>query len=91
MASRQLPVDWLGRYCYEPVLIETFVDTQFFKGTIYKSANWEYIGQTKGRGRNDRHKEYAVSIKDIYVHPLRRDFRKILKGEKPYKAVDPDV
>jgi len=91
IAAKRLPGDWLKRYCYEPVLLETFVDTDFFKGTSYRAANWECIGQTKGRGRNDRHKEYLLSVKDIYVYPLRKDFRKILTGTKPYKAVDPDA
>jgi hypothetical protein len=90
MAARRLPGDWLRRYCYEPVLIETFVDKKVFKGTSYKAANWVLIGQTKGRGRNDRHNEYALSVKDIYMYPLRRDFRGILLGEKQYRSVDPD-
>lgn len=90
LAARQITSDWLSRYFYEPVLIETFVDREIFIGTSYKAANWELIGETKGRGRNDRDKEYAMSVKDIYMHPLRRDFRAILKGEKPYKAVNPD-
>ena len=90
LAAKRLPGDWLARYCYEPVLIETFVDASLYKGTSYKAANWTLVGQTKGRGRNDRFKEYALSVKDIYMHPLRRDFRSILKGDKPYKAVNPD-
>ncbi|MDR0499388.1 MAG: DUF4338 domain-containing protein [Holophagales bacterium] len=91
VAAKRLPGDWLARYCYEPVLIETFVDTDFFKGTCYQAASWECIGHTKGRGRNDRHTERAVSIKDIYVRPLRRDFRDILTGKKAYKVVASDV
>jgi hypothetical protein len=90
LATRRIRADWLARYCYEPVLLETFVDTAYFVGTSYKAANWIRIGQTKGRGRNDRKNEYALTVKDIYMYPLRRDFRAILKGEKPYKAVNPD-
>ena len=90
LAARQITSDWLKRYCYEPVLLETFVDREKFRGTSYKVANWELVGETKGRGRNDRNKEYALSVKDIYMRPLRRDFRAILKGDKPYKAVNPD-
>jgi hypothetical protein len=30
------------------VLLETFVDPQRFAGTIYKAANWIYVGDTKG-------------------------------------------
>ena len=90
MAARRIASDWLSRYCYEPVLLETFVDRDRFNGTSYKAANWELVGQTKGLGRNSRQGDRPLSVKDIYVRPLRRDFRAVLKGEKPYKAVDPD-
>jgi hypothetical protein len=90
LAARRISGDWLERYCYEPVLLETFVDTAHFAGTSYKAANWTYVGQSKGRGRNDRYSTYALSLKDIYMYPLRRDFREVLKGEKPFKAVKPD-
>jgi hypothetical protein len=89
MAARRLQKDWLEHYCYAPVLLETFVDYPY-KGTSYKAANWIYLGETKGRGRNDRNKEYALTQKSIYVLPLQKDFRAILKGEKPFKAVNPD-
>jgi len=90
LAARRIGGDWLERYCYEPVLLETFVDRSHFMGTCYKAANWRLVGQTKGRGRNDRHAERALSIKDIYLYPLRRDCREILRGDKPFKAVNPD-
>jgi len=90
LASRRVAGDWRKAYCYEPVLLETFVDTAHFAGTSYKAANWTQVGQTKGRGRNDREKAYALSVKDIYMYPLRRDFRKILLGERPYRSVNPD-
>jgi len=91
IAAKQLPGDWLMRYYYEPVLIETFVDTTFYKGISYKAANWTLIGHTKGRGHRDQYHKNALSIKEIYMYPLRRDFKSILTGKKPYKAVDPDV
>jgi len=39
MALRQLPGDWLIKYGFEPVLIETFVEKKCFKGTCHKAAN----------------------------------------------------
>jgi hypothetical protein len=90
LVVRQLQTDWLREYCYAPVLIETFVDLDHFKGTCYKAANWMYLGETKGRGRMDRNKEFALSRKAIYVYPLQSDFEACLKGEKPYKVVNPD-
>lgn len=90
LAANQIQEDWLREYCYAPVLLETFVDLEHFKGTCYKAANWTYLGETKGRGRMDRNKEYALSKKAIFMYPLQKDFKEILKGEKPCKMVNPD-
>jgi len=90
IAAKQIQEDWLREYCYAPVLLETFVDLKHFKGICYKAANWIYLGETKGRGRMDRKNEYALSPKAIFMYPLQKDFKECLKGEKPYKVVDPD-
>jgi hypothetical protein len=90
LIAKQIEEDWLREYCYAPVLIETFVDLEYFKGTCYKASNWIYIGETKGRGRMDREKKYELSRKAIFMYPLQKDFREYLKGEKPYKKVNPD-
>ena len=75
IAARQLPEDWLGRYGYRPVLLETFVETERFRGTSYKAANWIYLGETKGRGRNDVHTRREEPVKSIWVLPLCLRFR----------------
>ena len=90
LAIKQLQEDWLREYCYAPVLLETFVDTSHFAGTCYKASNWTYLGETQGRGRMDREKEYALSRKAIYMYPLQKDFKDCLKGLKPCKMVNPD-
>jgi len=90
LATKQLQVDWLKEHCYAPVLVETFVDIAHFKGTCYKASNWINLGETKGRGRMDRRNENAVSPKMIFMYPLQKDFKDCLRGEKPYKVVNPD-
>ena len=90
MAARRIQDDWLERYCYAPVLIETFVDVSKYKGIAYKASNYIYLGETQGRGRNDRYNEYSVTRKAIYIYPLQKDYIKVLRGEKPCKVVDPD-
>lgn len=72
---RRLSVDWLERYGSEVTLVETFVDTSRYQGTCYQAANWRYVGQTKGRTRQDQHTMIRVPVKDIYLYPLRRNFR----------------
>ncbi len=75
---RRLSQDWKCYYGTEIAMVETFVDTTRYAGTCYKAANWIHVGQTKGRGRQDRERTLETSIKDILVYPLRRDFRKVL-------------
>jgi len=75
---RRLSRDWKKRYGTPIALVETFVDTTRYAGTCYKAANWQKIGQTKGRSRQDGDRTLKVSVKDIFVYPLRNDFRRIL-------------
>jgi Domain of unknown function (DUF4338) len=77
-AARRLPADWHTRYGYTPVLLETFVETGRFTATSYRAANWIHVGQTQGRGKLDRHHQHALPVKDIYLYPLHRHYRRIL-------------
>jgi hypothetical protein len=78
MSLKQLVEDFQRRYHYGPWLVESFVDTSRFSGTSYRAANWIRVGQTKGRGRQDRFSQRKETIKDIYVYPLEKDFRERL-------------
>lgn len=76
--ARRLPLDWERRYAYRPVLLETFVERQRFKGSCYKAANWKCLGETQGRGKLDRHWRRELPLKQIWVYPLRSDCREVL-------------
>jgi len=80
LVAKRLPDDWHARYNYRPVLLETFVDCQRFRGTCYRAANWTYVGQTQGRGKLDRHHLRTLPIKNIFLYPLIKNFRQILCG-----------
>jgi len=82
MVARQLPLHWEARYGYRPVLLETFVE-QRFRGTCYRAANWIHVGKTQGRGKLDRHRHSEIPVKEIFLYPLRRDFREQLRGLEP--------
>jgi hypothetical protein len=69
---------WQRKYGHPIYLAETFVESERFRGTCYRAANWSWLGQTQGRGRNDRSRLSRVPIKDIYVRALCRDFRQRL-------------
>jgi hypothetical protein len=76
--QRQIADDFEAKYKIRPWLLESFVDTETHTGSCYRAANWECIGQTAGRGRQDRYSRKQESIKDIYVFPLTPDFRSLL-------------
>jgi hypothetical protein len=78
-AAKLLPGDWENRYGYRPVLLETFVEERF-QGTCYRAANWVCVGQTQGRGKLDRDHSAALPRKQIFLYPLRRDFRTALSA-----------
>ena len=89
LAVKQIQQDWLREYCYAPVLLETFVDTAHFHGTCYKASNWICLGETKGSGRSGGQAR-LLSKKMIFMYPLQGNFKACLRGEEPYKVVDPD-
>jgi hypothetical protein len=72
--------DWQVKYGHPVVLLETFVERERFRGTVYRAANWQPVGVTTGRTRQDRHTCIQVAVKDIYIHPLCRRFREVLQG-----------
>jgi len=78
-AAKRLPGDWEERYGYQPCLLETFVERARFRGTCYRAANWIHVGQTQGRGKLDRHHRGLSTVKDIYLYPLHRHFRRELR------------
>ena len=79
LVRRRLPEDWAERYNTAPVLIETFVETPRYTGAVYRASGWLRVGTTQGRGRYDRDKLYDKPRKDVWLRPLRRDWRRAIK------------
>lgn len=76
--AKQLPLHWLSRYAYRPVLLETFVEKSRFQGTCYRAANWIHVGHTQGRGKLDSHHRHSIPVKDVFLFPLHKRFRSSL-------------
>jgi len=76
--AKVLSVDWQRVYNHRIYYLETFVDKQRFVGSCYKTANWIYLGDTTGRGKDDQSKKPNRSIKAVYGYPLTKDFRRHL-------------
>ncbi len=71
LSARQIATDWLRHYHVRPLLLETLVDEQYYRGTCYRAANWIDVGQTTGRGRMDRaHQRHGTAPKRVYLYPL---------------------
>ena len=70
LIAKRISQDWQIKYGHPILALETFVD-QRFQGTCYRAANWQRLGQTTGRTRNDRYSSITAPIKNIYMYPLR--------------------
>jgi hypothetical protein len=78
--AKRISDDWSKIYNQPLYLLETFVEKDRFKGTCYKAANWLCVGQTKGTAKRGHDHLFHGKIKDVYLYPLRKNFRKKLMG-----------
>jgi Domain of unknown function (DUF4338) len=79
---RRLSADWERKYGHPVGLVETFVERARFRGTVYRAANWQHVGETRGRTRQDRYTRIQVPVKDVFVYPLAANFREVLRDGK---------
>lgn len=78
LCLERLSADWLEHYQHPILAVESFVDAQLFRGTIYKASNWTMLGPTAGFGRvaedfyvaHDRPKQLWVQP----LHPQAREW-----------------
>jgi hypothetical protein len=75
--ARRISADWQELYHHPVHLLESFVDIERFKGTCYRAANWTRVGSSAGRGTKSK-THATASIKELWVYPLKKDFRKKL-------------
>jgi hypothetical protein len=90
--QRCLASDWEETFGHGVLLLETFVDPQRFRGTVYRAANWVYVGNTRGFRRTRRgYTATPQSPKMVFVKPLRADAQGLLAGARlspPYRIGD---
>jgi hypothetical protein len=70
--------DWCRTYGHPIYFAETFIDPGRFRGTCYRAANWQLMGLTTGRGKNDQTNKPNRPIKEILGLPLTPRFREYL-------------
>ena len=74
ICQRRIQQDWINRFGYPLLLLETFVDPTRFNGTIYKAANWQLCGYSKGYQRiHSGYSNTRKSPKMVFLQPLQRN------------------
>jgi len=92
MSLKQVQRDWETSFGFRPMLAETFVDVEKYRGTCYKASNWIQVGETKGFGKVGKRYTYHGNKKTVYLYELDQAYRKKL-GCPPLgaKRVDPSI
>jgi len=92
LCQRRLASDWEETFGHGVLLLETFVDPQRFRGTVYRAANWMYVGNTRGFRRTRRgYTPTPQSPKMVFVRPLQAHARELLCAATlapPYRLGD---
>jgi hypothetical protein len=95
LCQKRLPSDWQAIFGHMVVLMETFVDPQRFQGTVYKAANWIYVGNSKGFRRvRQGYSSTPQSPKMVFIKPLIPNARSLLSSpilEPTYRTGDPKI
>ena len=68
----------MQRNCIRPVLLETLCETGRLRGICYRSTNWIWVGEARGRGKLDARKECTLPVRVIPVKPVHPTWRSIL-------------
>lgn len=83
LALRRVAADYQRVYGYRPALVETFIEPGW-RGTCYRACGFVVLGETKGRGRQDRYKRRQETVKRVLVHPLGRHWREdLVRDDSP--------
>jgi hypothetical protein len=76
--ARRLAADWPVQHGWGLELLETFVEVGRFKGVAYRAANWQPVGLTTGRTRQEKEHRPQAPRKSVWVYPLSPRFREAL-------------
>jgi len=74
----RLTQDWQQHFNHKLLLLETFVDSRYFKGTCYKASNWIHLGHSHGSSKQGKGYRYHGSRKEIYLYVIDTKFRNII-------------
>jgi predicted transposase YbfD/YdcC len=86
----RLAEDWQAQYGHPILAVESFVDGQLFRGTLYKASNWTLLGPTAGFGRVAE--DFYVAHerpKELWVRGLHPQAREWLAGDSLPEGLQP--
>jgi hypothetical protein len=90
LCQKRLSRDWQDTFGHPVLLLETFVDPQRFRGTVYRAANWLHVGETRGFRRTGKgYSAKTHSPKMVFLKPLRPEARELLSCpilDPPYRT-----
>jgi hypothetical protein len=88
LVLQRLSADWQQAYGHPVFVVESFVDSQLFRGTSYKVSGWTLLGQTQGyrRNREDFYQAHDRP-KQLWVRELRPGARTVLRGRNLPEAL----
>lgn len=78
LSQRRIRSDWRAKYQHDLYLLESFVQIDRFGATVYRAANWQCVGQTQGRSRQDRFHQLQLPRKSIWMAVLEPRFKQLL-------------
>jgi len=78
-ALRRLSGAFETRCAYRPYQVEPFVEHPRHSGVSLRASNWRYVGETSGRGRQDRGHAAQETTKAIHLYALDADWRARLR------------
>jgi hypothetical protein len=92
LVTQRLSQDWLEAYGHPIAAVESFVDSQLFRGTAYAASNWQLLGQTDGfkRVSQDFYTRHDRP-KQLWVKSLVPDAPALLSSEvlpEPWRAYE---
>ena len=70
--SRRIAADWPAEHGCSLEWLETFVESERFAGVSYRAAQWQWVGQTRGRTRQEKRHRAEAPRKDVWVYALNR-------------------
>lgn len=88
LCLQRLSQDWQARYRHPVLIAESFVDSQLFRGTVYKVSGWQLLGQTQGYGRvSEDYYEAHDRPKQLWCVEVQPGARRLLGQEELPEAL----